>query len=88
MAAPTWGKKKGLRSGVSVEVVEESTRPMQSSVEAAAGTCPDHVEHLFHGEGWQNCRICWAWLSQVTIQFTRAGLVEDNGNREFVFQYT
>jgi hypothetical protein len=57
----------------------ESSEDKESSAKAAARICSDHVEHLFHGEGWKNCRICWAWLSQVTTQFTRARRADDDG---------
>jgi hypothetical protein len=56
----------------------ESFEEKESSAKAATRICPDHVEHLFHGEGWKNCGICWTWLSQVTTQFTRARPVHDD----------
>jgi hypothetical protein len=77
-AALTWGKRKGFTPDISVEVIEESTYPMQSSVKAAAEICPNRHEHLFDGKGWRACRICRAWLSQVTTELTRTGLVEDD----------
>jgi hypothetical protein len=57
----------------------ESSGEKESSAKAATRICPHHFEHLFHGEGWKDCGICWTWLSQVTTQFTRARRVDDDG---------
>lgn len=60
--------------------VDEPPPPPPAEPDAEpAGTCPDHVEHFFHGEELKSCRICRAWLRQITTEFSNARLVKDNG---------
>ena len=67
------------KSPPEIMVKPECFGEKEISAKVAAGTCPDHVEHFFHGEKWKICRICRAWLRQITTEFTNARLVEDNG---------
>jgi hypothetical protein len=46
------------KSPPEIMVKPECSGEKEFSAKAAAGTCPDHVEHFFHGEEWKRCRIC------------------------------
>jgi hypothetical protein len=57
----------------------ESLQEKEPSAKAAAQICPDRVVHLFDGKGWRGCRICRAWLSQITTELACTKFVEDDG---------
>jgi hypothetical protein len=70
---------ESFESRPEIIVEPESLEEKKPSANAAAQTCPDRVAHLFDSKGWKGCRICRAWLSQITTELACTRFVEDDG---------
>jgi hypothetical protein len=50
-----------------------------------ASVCPEQVDHMLNGDGWETCRMCRDWIRQKSIRLLSEGTIIGAGASAFAY---